>query len=309
MMTSAAPDTATTVLHEIFEARIATLTESGRSPKTVVNNRRSLVIFQAWLDAEGIDAEKVGPKDARRCFSESPYDQGTRHVMAGHIAAAYADAVEDEDFPAVTRNPLAKGRIFKKPAPADPDPAAKLITNERLRVMRARADEKSIKALTLWTLLVYTGMRKDEVRRLTWEDINWADRTIKFQGKSSKWRTIPMHTEVYDLLDIINPNRKFAGPVLSPGLGGTVVAKGQFYGQGGAGFTKLLDSFADDGVSFHHFRKTLASSLYANGVQAPTIDEIFGWKPRSVQSRYYVTIKAESLHEAIEKAYADDPVS
>jgi integrase len=307
-MTGDAPNTATTVLHEIFESRLETLKHKGRSPKTVVNNRRSLVIFQSWLDAEGIDAERVTSKEAQRCFFDSPYDQGTRHVMSGHVSAAYSQAVKDDDF-AITRNPLGKDGLFEKPSPADPDPAAKLIPNERLRIMRERAEAKGTKALALWTMLVYTGMRKDELRRLTWENINWADRTIKFQGKGSKWRTIPMHSEVFELLDLIDPRRKFTGPVLSPQTGGTVVVSGQFYGEGGAGFTKLLDSFADDGVSFHHFRKTLASSLYANGVQAPTIDEIFGWKPRSVQSRYYVTIKAESLHEAIEKAYADDPVS
>jgi integrase len=89
--------------------------------------------------------------------------------------------------------------------------------------------------------------------------------------------------------------------VLKPDASRNGGQAGAYYSATATGFRKLLASFSDYG--FHCFRKTLASSLYANGVLPPTIDAIFGWAPTSVRDRYYVSIDHEDLAAAIKKAY------
>lgn len=60
--------------------------------------------------------------------------------------------------------------------------------------------------------------------------------------------------------------------------------------------------------NFHAFRKTLASNLFANGVQGEVIDKIFGWATPGIRARYYVDVNVALLHAAIKRTYADDPL-
>jgi integrase len=59
---------------------------------------------------------------------------------------------------------------------------------------------------------------------------------------------------------------------------------------------------------FHDFRRTVASSLDANGVEEGLINEIMGWARRGIFARYYRNVAPERLQQAILRLYADNPL-
>jgi integrase len=72
------------------------------------------------------------------------------------------------------------------------------LTLEQLRAASARC--KTWRHKPLLALLVWTGMRRDEVRRLTWEDIDKVEQTMIFVGKQGKRRTVPIHPALWEAL-------------------------------------------------------------------------------------------------------------
>jgi integrase len=331
-MTGPGTDTTGVVLHAIFENALKVKAlrkgKSGRgtSEKTLRNQRFNYRVFQKWIDDEGIDALDVTPQDAMRLFWEvSPYEDGTNQEIEKSVAFAYEDAIEDaidRGGDVVPRNPL-KSKHFRFHSSPDPEDNKVIIPNATLRNMYqdilaggTRRTPFTMKHLLLWGLLVYTGMRKDEVRRLTWEDIDWDARTLTFVGKFSKKRTIPIHPHLYEILDEGShggswtnrssgrtTNRVMQGAIVSPysNIGG-------HYGVGGNGFAYFLRSFAGSEYTFHAFRKTLETSLGDNEVQAEVRDVIMGHSPKSIAATYYTKVGLPRMHKAMALAYADDPL-
>jgi integrase len=145
--------------------------------------------------------------------------------------------------------------------------------------------------------MAYTGMRRVEISRLTWADVNFAGNTIRILGKGGKLRNIPIHPALGEVL------------IGSPPVPGQAVLRGR----GGKPLSVTsLDRMMRELSStarMHDFRRTVASSLYANGVRSDTIDRILGWAPREVRSRYYVKIADEELQSAILQLHLNDPIS
>jgi integrase len=145
--------------------------------------------------------------------------------------------------------------------------------------------------------MAYTGMRRVEISRLTWADVNFAGNTIRILGKGGKLRNIPIHPALGEVL------------ISSPPVPGQAVLRGR----GGKPLSVTsLDRMMRELSStarMHDFRRTAASSLYANGVRSDTIDRILGWAPREVRSRYYVKIADEELQSAILQLHLNDPIS
>jgi integrase len=282
---------------EPFFARYITRQRNrSRNPQTIYNFCKAARPFQAWLKENDLDAESVAEDDLYRYFREYKLQdgggpsQGTKRLHAQLLRAAYTYAHAKGH---ITINPFVD---FELPAAPDPDPAKSDIPSEELRAMLKHCVHP--KHRLLWLILCFTGMRREEIRTLTWDCIDWDASTITIVGKGSKRRTIPIHPALRKALDAQNPAHVFTGAVVSPG-------GGRPYSVGG-GFEKCLRAFTDR--NFHAFRKTLASSLFRNGVQGEVIDKILGWSAAGIRDKYYVTIQPAQLHRAIEKAYLDDPI-
>lgn len=271
----------------------------SRDAQTIYIFANAARLFQTWLDSNGLEPEHVTEDDLYRYFRElrlidgiAP-SAGTKRLHATQLRAAYSYAHGKGH---ITANPFID---FELPAAPDPDPAASDIGSDELRRMIVHCPLP--KHRLLWTLLCFTGARRNELRTLTWEMMDWEARTLTIIGKAAKRRTIPVHPALYAILHEINPAHVFTGAVIAPS-GNT---GGKCYSEGQA-FQGLLKKFTDR--NFHAFRKTLASSLYRNGVDGATIDKIMGWAAADVKGKYYVTIRPEELHKAIRLAYLDDPI-
>lgn len=296
-------------LAPIFEGKLAQLEARDRSPKTIHNYVRAVVPFQVWLDGRGLDALDVTPEDVelylahcakeyRDSIGKRGYSPGTRRIHFNYIKSAYRLAVD--------RGKLSAMPFGSVEIPKVPEHVPEVIPVEELHRMGLAARLKSWKHLALWALLCYTGLRKDEIRRLRWEDIDLTGGELSIVGKGGKARTVPLHPVLQRVLESGpypegGPTKR-TGCVLVPNG-----SDGSAPYSNGEGFTKLLRAFSsrDD---FHGFRKTVASSLFANGVQQADIETILGWATKSVFAKHYLVRRPGHLAACISKLYADgDP--
>jgi integrase len=148
----------------------------------------------------------------------------------------------------------------------------------------------------LITTLMYTGMRRSEIRHLRWEDIAPTTITVR-QGKGGKLRHVPLHPALGELIVRHEPK---AG-VRLPRTQRPQVGVGLFY---------ILEKVRGDVFcTMHDFRRTVATQLAEHDVPMNVIDKIMGWAPRTVGSRYYIRTADLRMQEAILRLYSDDPIS
>lgn len=306
--------TADIELDPIFERYKTRLVNRGRKHQTISNFVRSVAPFQHWLEEQGIPLTDVDEETLESYFSPSNfealgYSNGTRRLHAVQVSAALRYA-HRRGY--IKTDPTAD---FEKPPEPDPDPKKKLLTSAQLRECWGNC--KTWKHETLFALLAFTGMRRDEVRLLDWENVDLKENIIHVGAEGAKYakrRVVPIHPLLREVLLRSEPNPLRGqdtplDPLLPLGHGreGSVLwtrdRKGHY--ATGQSFEKLKSKFAPD-VGFHHFRKTTATSLRRNGVDPGVIDAILGWAARNVQDRYYVAVVDADLHKAILKLYADD---
>jgi integrase len=265
--------------------------DNNRDPKTVYNIARILGPWQDFLTGRGLDWTDATEEDLRAYLRGTGYGQGTKRQHAITICAVHEDAFKRDK---IAKDPFA---LYEIPAAPDPDPAAKNIPIAELRRMFKKisiqitmngnrytrtSGATRTKALTLLYLLAFTGMRRNEIRELSWNLIDWDARTFTIVGKNKKRRTVPIHPILLEHLEQVHNGAGPRDPILKPDVA----------------------QFTDRG--FHDFRKTAASSLFANDVAGETIDEIFGWAPATIRAKYYVTIQPEKLHAAMDRLYVEE---
>lgn len=128
---------------------------------------------------------------------------------------------------------------------------------------------------------LFTGMRKDELFELTWEDVRFDTGFIYIRkSKNSDQRQIPISEE---LSGILMRARTTASPD----------AKYVFPGKGGGKRTDVKKSFTSAcikaGISnfrFHDLRHTFASWLVMAGVDITTVSRLLGHKSLAMTLRY-----------------------
>jgi integrase len=301
-------------LDPIFAAYKTRLINRGRKHQTISNFVRSVVPFQNWLADEGIDLKDVDEETLERYFSPANYEAlgyspGTRRLHAVQVSAALKYA-HRKGY--IKTDPTAD---FEKPKEPNPDPAEKLLTSAQLRECWRNCG--NWRHQTLFALLAFTGMRRDEVRLLNWENVDLTENVIYVREgvKYDKRRTVPIHPFLREVLlstpgnPLHGPEPPFtAGPLGHDRTGAVLWTRDRKTNYaGGQSFEKLKRAFAPN-FGFHYFRKTAATSLRRNGVDPFLIDTICGWAARNVQDKYYVTVTPEDVHKAILKLYVDDPL-
>ncbi len=288
-------------LAPMFEAYRTRLVNRQRKAQTVYNFTRAIIPLQAWLESEGIAPEDLTEENLYAYLAGSPFAKGTKHQHAAQVRAAYRYAHRKGTIAA---DPLVD---FERPPAPDPEPKA--IPVEELRRMHGECT--TWKQDLLWHLLVYTGLRRDEIRRLCWDAdaenrIDLAARTITVVGKGDKRRVVPIHPALHAHLERVNDVHMHSvdrvGAVLwtSQSAGGS----GGIYSSGPA-FEKIKTAFAPE-HGFHAFRRTVASSLRRNKVDGSTVDRLMGWAAVGIRAKYYEDITADDLRDAMNRLYAGE---
>lgn len=153
------------------------------------------------------------------------------------------------------------------------------------------------------TMGYYTGMRKGEILKLTWDKVDLANRMIRLDHKDTKdreKRNIPVCNELYNML-VSLPNRikgssednhvfQYNGsPVtdIRASLKRACKKAGIKYGR-----------FVEGGFIFHDLRHTFNTNMRKAGVSESVIMEITGHSTREMFDRYN-TIDEDDARKAV----------
>ena len=127
-------------------------------------------------------------------------------------------------------------------------------------------------------LLYTTGIRRGELLRLTWADVDMKRRTITFrQTKNGHDRTVPMTDALHAMLAALPRPLEATTPVLPRYADPKVLTRA---------FTRYAARVGLRGVVFHDLRHAAASLLTAAGVSQRAVMEILGHRDPRMTIRY-----------------------
>ncbi|MBU2221841.1 MAG: site-specific integrase, partial [Candidatus Omnitrophica bacterium] len=137
----------------------------------------------------------------------------------------------------------------------------------------------------IFATFYYTGMRRNELRFLEWQDIDWHKGIILirhkdgFKPKTDRARQIPIHPELLPILKSLKRNKSNYVFINSRG---NILAKDEMT-------QKLKDILRILGLKdgkLHSWRHTWTAHSVMNGVPREAIKAIGGWKDYKMIERY-----------------------
>lgn len=179
--------------HNILSAFEAWLYDQDKSAKTVSAYISDMRQFEEWLDTTGVAFD--------------PADIITRDLIH------YRDHLQRDRKPATVNRKLVSLKQFfawaaethvieRDPARAlklvqfEPEPPRQLTKSEERAFVRAVEKEGNRRDIAIITLMLNTGLRREEVSKLMKKDIIINDRSgsvIVRQGKGNKYREVPLN--------------------------------------------------------------------------------------------------------------------
>jgi integrase len=167
--------------------------------------------------------------------------------------------------------------------------------NARDRWLTVEEEEILLKAATnpgwLKSMLIvalHTGMRRGEILKLKWQDLNFSRRLVMVQkSKNREKRTIPMSKTLHGIL-FGQKVRDISGRVFPLSVRSLREA-----------FRKTLSKTDIKDFKFHDLRHTFATRLVQNGVDLYKVKELLGHKTISMTMRY-AHHYPESLRASVE---------
>jgi site-specific recombinase XerD len=222
--------------------------------------------FAAWLreqyQADLADATSHDLREYRARLAERQKPASVNAALAG-LQRFYGWA---RDTGLVKANPTAK----LKPIASQPLAPQGFTSVERQR-LRREAERTGPMADAIVTTLLNTGVRVDELVRLTWADVTLLPRSGKAairKGKGDKARTVPLNTPVRDALNGVRPSIA-EGPVFRG-------KRGPYTDRGIRNLLAVLGRRADVAhVHPHRFRHDTARRL-VEAVDLPTVAALLG---------------------------------
>jgi integrase len=162
---------------------------------------------------------------------------------------------------------------------------------------------ESLHIYTFIVLGAFTGLRKGEMERLTWDDVDYdrGEITVR-QAKNHNFRIVPMNALVRDALKR-HPRHLHSPAILAS-------PKGTPYKDLRKGFEKALAKAGLPRIRIHDLRHSFASNLVATGSSLVAVKELLGHK--DIQSTMiYAHLSPNYSQSAVDKlvAFGQDMVN
>ncbi len=238
----------------------------------------------------GKPAAHVKRPEARELIfrmQQSGIQWATQKKIKNIIHKIYLWGIENRHIVGVNGSPF-QGLMIEKGEEKVPE----ILTLEEIKKFLLAAKMMNNRWYPVWAFAILTGMRSGELYALTWNQIDLAkgsimvDRSYDSNGKvtgSTKgryWRTIPINgslkTLILDLKNSTIQNGDFVLPRM----------KDWDNGDQAVALRNFLKSLNIRSVKFHALRACFATQMLANGVPAPVVMKIGGWKKTSTMDIY-----------------------
>ncbi len=176
------------------------------------------------------------------------------NIELRHLSAAFSLAVKYEYLPKNPFKQMTKLKVpKKKPIFLTPEQAATLLNHTRGRSIYQHI-----------FIALHTGARVSEICNLKWEDVDLKNRTVKFFGKGSKERTVPIPEGLREFLSRLERGSEF---VVTGSRNTKEIARQ---------FREYADQVGLERFTFHNLRDTYASWLVQRSVNLKVIQELLG---------------------------------
>jgi integrase len=271
----------------IFETYRLDMKARGIKPHSFNTYDRVARLWQAYLRERGVAVADATRHDVLAFLVGTGWSASTQRTAKSYLSAAYEYAVDDE---VIARNPCRRVRL-----PRAPQHVVRTIAADELARLWAQpldADDRLLLAL-----FMFTGLRTIEVRRLSWHDVDMRDGLLLVNGKGDRQRLVPIHPALRRLL--VGRTWAHTSAYVAAGRAGDQVSTG--------GLHYRMQRIRGDGRN-HDFRRTVATSLRANGCDPSVRDAVLGWSRDTIFDRHYNAVSPAELHRAILLLYADAPI-
>jgi integrase/transposase len=136
---------------------------------------------------------------------------------------------------------------------------------------------------SVWALqlLALTGMRRDEIRDLTWPMVDWQHACLRLPDTKTGQRTVAVSSQVMTLLRQIHDqtgNRK-QGHVIASRTGGKLTTLNKTR-------NTLREAIGLPGVRLHDLRHSFASDALMSGVPLAIVGQMLGHRQAATPMRY-----------------------
>jgi integrase len=179
-------------------------------------------------------------------------------------------------------NPIREVKPFKEPR------VNERFLSEEEAVRLLSACSSSLRPVVLTAL--NTGMRKQEILSLTWDRVNFKDRSLRLvETKNGEQRDVPLNATMVTLLKSLPKSGEFV----------FTNSRGKRYQCVTKVFTSTLQRANIEHLRFHDLRHTWASWLVMGKVDLLTVKELGGWKSLAMVQRY-AHLSGEHRRKAVE---------
>jgi integrase len=178
------------------------------------------------------------------------------------------------------------------------EPRQRVLAIDELRRLRTALEAEREPWRAFFMLALLTGARRGALQRMRWADLDldaavW--RVLAIWSKNRKTLTVALASEAVEVLRALHNTRGAAPWVFPSGSRDGHVTEPQ------KAWRRLLKRAGIEGAIIHDLRRTLGTTVAADGGNAAIIQSVLGHM--SAQSaKSYLHLSAEVAREAIEKA-------
>jgi len=259
------------------------------NPNTLVRYREVMENFSEFLQGKYISLRYMDELQQKHFEDFQAYriDKGRKPVTVNFetqtISGMFNLLIDNNYF---TQNPLKKLRSIKEHYKEE-----RCLTEEELdKVLdAAKIKSKTVNWFAVFSTFYYTGMRRNELRFLTWEDIDFNRKVIiiqhkkislslKFKPKTDKIRNIPIHKELLPVLKSLPKKSKwvFCNSKCN------YIPKNEIRDK-----LRQICGIVDIPMAkVHTFRHTWTAHSIMKGLPLDVVQKIGGWKSKDMIERY-----------------------
>jgi integrase len=299
---------------EVYQKRKVAIREGRFFPEQV--NRRDCLfdeVVKDWLEYAKVNKRSANMDVTRSrrllaAFGGKPVEsltvQEIERFKADLKAEGWTDATVNRHV-ALLKSMLNKAVVHEKLA-RNPAKAVKLFreNNTIVRYLTEAEEARLFEALPvevqpLVMVALHTGLRKGELLRLRWADVDFHSGTlIVTQSKNGEARRILMNRRVKDTLLAMKRTQKVMSPLIF------CTATGDFQHNLARAWYPALEQAKVERFRFHDLRHTFCSRLAMLGVDLLTIKELVGHKTLSMTLRY-AHLSPSHQRQAVERLVSD----
>lgn len=238
-------------------------------------------------------AASIRPAEVSAWLGEHGWAPGTQNRHKAAMSKAYKLAIQAEKC---SVNPA---RLV--PQAAEPSGRVRFLSqDEESRIRTAMATRPS--CIPQFDMAIHTGMRKGEQFRVSWSQVNLAQRHIHLStAKNGSSRYVHLNSTATRVLTELKAEHERLGlpedATLFINARNTPIADPREW------FTNVCVEAKVTGVTWHTLRHTFCSRLVMAGVDLTTVQHLMGHKTASMTARY-AHLSAQHQHNALERLVA-----